>query len=262
MDDCAFRGYSYAWCNTRESWGYCTPASFLAFLSRLHSNGPGVQRLPQVLANITFDNLDRDRLLVEDKDANIIDSPSSLTSTTTATPVPSTPPGSSSTLFTRDPAPVERPFDVAQFVEDYDEEVPEDNNSNGGESDNLNAEINAASDLNAELYPRYYRRAMGFTVYGESCYDTCEVRDDYDYTWCHKFKESGTGTWSDADYCTLSSNTTPYGDKCVDKCAKRGQQYYWCHKETTLWGYCTPQHLVEQLRQNQVSRELLLLSFG
>ena len=112
------------------------------------------------------------------------------------------------------------------------------------------------------VYPRYYRRAMGFTVYGESCYDTCEVRDGYEYLWCHKFKESNTGTWSDADYCTLSSDATPYGDKCVDKCAKRGQNYYWCHKESTLWGYCTPQHLIEQLRQNQVSRELLLLSFG
>lgn len=89
IDDCAFRGYSYAWCNTRESWGYCTPASFLAFLSRLHSNGPGIQQ-PQVLANITFDNLDRDRLLVEDKDANIIDSPSVASTTTSTTPLPST----------------------------------------------------------------------------------------------------------------------------------------------------------------------------
>ena len=65
------------------------------------------------------------------------------TSTTTSTPVPST----GSTLFTRDPAPVERPFDVAQFVADYDQEVPEDNS--GNDSD-LNAEINAASDLNAD----------------------------------------------------------------------------------------------------------------
>ena len=142
IDDCAFRGYSYAWCNTRESWGYCTPASFLAFLSRLHSNGPGIQQ-PQVLANITFDNLDRDRLLVEDKDANIIDSPSVASTTTSTTPLPS----ADSTLFTRDPAPVQRPFDVAQFVADYDQEVPEDNT--GNDSD-LNAEINAASDLNAE----------------------------------------------------------------------------------------------------------------
>ena len=251
MDDCAFRGYSYAWCNTNESWGYCTPASFLEFLSRLHSNGPGIQQ-PQVQVNITFDNLDRDRLLVEDKDANIIDSPVASTTSTSAPP-----PTTATPLFTRDPAPVQRPFDVSQFVEDYDQEVPAENGDDG-----LNAEINAASNLNSDLYPRYYRRAMGFTVYGESCYDTCEVRDDYEYTWCHKFKESSTGTWSDADYCTLESDTTPYGDKCVDQCAKRGQQYYWCHKETTLWGYCTPEHLIEQLRQNQVSRELLLLSFG
>ena len=112
-----------------------------------------------------------------------------------------------------------------------------------------------------KLYLRYYRQAMGFTVYGESCYyDTCELRDGYDYTWCHKFNES---TCSDANYCTLSSNSTPYGDKCVDKCAKRGQKYYYCHKDShsNLRGYCTPQHLIEQLRQNQVMREHWLLSF-
>ena len=36
-----------------------------------------------MLTNVSFDNLDRDRLLVEDKDANIIDSP--VTTTTIAT---------------------------------------------------------------------------------------------------------------------------------------------------------------------------------
>ena len=34
---------------------------------------------------------------------------------------------------------------------------------------------------------------MGFTVYGESCYDACELRDGYKYTWCHKFKSSQIG---------------------------------------------------------------------
>ena len=35
-----------------------------------------------MLTNVSFDNLDRDRLLVEDKDANIIDSPISVSTTT------------------------------------------------------------------------------------------------------------------------------------------------------------------------------------
>ena len=39
----------------------------------------------------------------------------------------------------------------------------------------------------------------------------------YDYTWCHKFKESDIGTWSDADYCTNDSRTTPFGEKCIDR---------------------------------------------
>ena len=42
-----------------------------------------------------------------------------------------------------------------------------------------------------------------FTVYGESCYDPCEKRDGYNYYWCHKFKDSNIGTWSDADFCRL-----------------------------------------------------------
>ena len=246
MDDCAFRGYSYAWCNTAESWGYCTPASFLEFLSRLHSNGP-VQ--PSVLlTNVSFDNLDRDRLLVEDKDANVIDSfPSIISSTISSTTT------TESTILEQDPEPI-RSFDVDQFIEEYDDEVP----PSGG----INDEINAATNLNSDLYPRYYRRALGFTVFGESCYDSCELRDGYKYTWCHKFKESSLGTWSDADYCTTDNRRTPFGEECIDRCSKRGQNYYWCHKENTLWGYCTPQHLIEQLEQNQVSRELLLLSFG
>ena len=67
------------------------------------------------------------------------------------------------------------------------------------------------------------------------------------------------GTWSDADYCSNESDRTPHGEECIDRCSKRGQDYYWCHKASTLWGFCTPEHLIEQLRQNQVSRELLEL---
>ena len=45
------------------------------------SNGKEIQP-PVMLTNVSFDNLDRDRLLVEDKDANVIDSP--VTTTTIA----------------------------------------------------------------------------------------------------------------------------------------------------------------------------------
>ena len=45
------------------------------------SNGKEIQP-PIMLTNVSFDNLDRDRLLVEDKDANVIDSP--VTTTTIA----------------------------------------------------------------------------------------------------------------------------------------------------------------------------------
>ena len=81
LDECAFRGYSYAWCNTEEAWGYCTPSSFLGFLSRLHTNGPG--QLPTRLTNASFDNQEINRLLVDDKPANVFDLPSSSSTTTT-----------------------------------------------------------------------------------------------------------------------------------------------------------------------------------
>ena len=77
---------------------------------------------------------------------------------------------SETALVTREPEAI-RIFDPSQFVEDYDERQPE------SEEGGLNDEIIAAADANADLYPRYYRRAMGFTVFGESCYDMCEQRD-------------------------------------------------------------------------------------
>ena len=36
------------------------------------------------------------------------------------------------------------------------------------------------------------------------------------------------------------------GDNCIDACERRGQQYSWCHKETTLWGFCTPDFLIKR----------------
>ena len=76
---------------------------------------------------------------------------------------------------------------ILEFIQDYEDY--DDSNVDGG----INDEINAATNLNSELFPKYYRRAMGFTVYGESCYDACELRDGYKYTWCHKFKSSQIG---------------------------------------------------------------------
>ena len=116
LDECAFRGYSYAWCNTLESWGYCTPSSFLGkahsyslfhfpepliwiriagnlagkfnfffvsdFLSRLHTNGPGWE--PNRLPNVTFDNQEINKLLVDEEPANIFDLPAPSSSTSTS----------------------------------------------------------------------------------------------------------------------------------------------------------------------------------
>ena len=50
-------------------------------------------------------------------------------------------------------------------------------------------------------------------------------------------------------YCTTESNVTPYGEQCSDECAQRGYPYYWCHKSVTLWGYCTPQNLIDRTKK-------------
>ncbi len=86
--------------------------------------------------------------------------------------------------------------------------------------------------------------ALAFTAFGEACSDRCEDRGDLGYTWCHKSQESGVGTWRDADYCSTSPRVTSHGEQCVDACETRGYDYYWCHKDSTLWGYCTPEHLI------------------
>ncbi len=44
-----------------------------------------------------------------------------------------------------------------------------------------------------------------YTVYGEACYDTCDLRDGQEYTWCHKVKETRQGTFPNRDHCTQSA---------------------------------------------------------
>ncbi len=86
--------------------------------------------------------------------------------------------------------------------------------------------------------------AKAYTAFGEPCRDACARHDDEDYTWCHKIEESNVGTWADSDYCSVAPDVTSHGEECVDACEQRGYDYYWCHKDSTLWGYCTPEHLI------------------
>ncbi|TRY71491.1 hypothetical protein TCAL_00244 [Tigriopus californicus] len=91
--------------------------------------------------------------------------------------------------------------------------------------------------------------ALAFTVFGEPCLDPCSNYENTSYTWCHKIEGSDTGTWFDRNYCTNRANVTQFGVNCLDECSKRDQAYYWCHKELALWGFCTPQFLLDQIRQ-------------
>ena len=114
----------------------------------------------------------------------------------------------------------------------------------------INTDILEASELNSEAYPKHYNRAKGFTVFGESCRDECTFRDGYPYTWCHKVEPSSVGTWSESGYCTNSHKVTHMGEDCIDECSKRGQAYYWCHKLTALWGFCTPKILLSHFEKD------------
>lgn len=95
-----------------------------------------------------------------------------------------------------------------------------------------------------ELQPE----ALAFTVYGEPCLDQCSNYENTTYTWCHKIEGNDTGTWFDRGYCTNRANVTQFGENCLDECSKRDQAYYWCHKELALWGFCTPQFLLDKIR--------------
>ena len=52
------------------------------FLSRLHTNGPGWE--PNRLPNVTFDNQEINKLLVDEEPANIFDLPAPSSSTSTS----------------------------------------------------------------------------------------------------------------------------------------------------------------------------------
>ena len=55
---------------------------FKDFLSRLHTNGPGWE--PNRLPNVTFDNQEINKLLVDEEPANIFDLPAPSSSTSTS----------------------------------------------------------------------------------------------------------------------------------------------------------------------------------
>ena len=50
---------------------------------------------------------------------------------------------------------------------------------------------------------------------------------------------SGRGSNDWWDYCSLSGFTTHHSP-CTDECAQHGKDYYWCHKSTGSWDYCSP----------------------
>ncbi len=116
-------------------------------------------------------------------------------------------------------------------------------NGNGNENGNADGNDNGDEEPTSSP-PVTLPLALAYTAFGEPCSDACSNHDGLAYTWCHKVQESNVGTWRDADYCTADPGVTSHGEMCVDECESRGYGYFWCHKDTTLWGYCTPEHLI------------------
>ena len=61
-------------------------------------------------------------------------------------------------------------------------------------------------------------------------------------------------------FFSANSTITSSGDQCIDKCRRRGQQYYWCHKETTLWGFCTPDFLIQRTGKKKLENNTIILT--
>ena len=128
-----------------------------------------------------------------------------------------------------------------EFVNVY--EVGDDDSEEDNEEDNEGEKDSDDNDTN-EPVP-----AAAYTIHGEACSNECDFHDGKEYTWCTKIEASSIGTWSATDYCTKDHRVTQYGEDCIDECEQRGYSYYWCHKDLTLWGHCTPKHLLDKVKE-------------
>ena len=208
-DDCRKRGYDYFWCHTSNGWGYCTPKHLL---QSLKTGSGATDKTPEY--DYPGSGIDNNVY------SGIDDSPENTNSRGDINGIN---------------------YDDYNYISSE----PDDQDTRGREgSVTGNSEVDFLSKLPANVTVRDIR---AFTVYGEPCSNACANRDGFRYTWCEKITRSSTGTWDDSDYCTNEANVTQNGEECLDGCERRGYDYYWCHKDTTLWGYCTPQYLLDKI---------------
>jgi len=89
-------------------------------------------------------------------------------------------------------------------------------------------------------------RCLQLTIYGKACaLEGCvqsEKRSNYYFCKTNENALSGKGANIWWDYCSLQG-LTKHGTACTDECAQRGEDYYWCHTQSsssTTWDYCSP----------------------
>merc|ERR1712025_1278228 len=79
-------------------------------------------------------------------------------------------------------------------------------------------------------------QAVHYSINGQECGQAGE-----EYWWCYK-PQRWQGKYSDPDwdYCSPSHQTTRYNKPCLDECATRGSDNFWCNIAGDTWDYCSP----------------------
>jgi len=88
-------------------------------------------------------------------------------------------------------------------------------------------------------------RCVQFTKMGDPCVSKCQGWKDEKYKWCmtNSIKLSSSKWW---DHCSEEGFTINQ-EKCVDECAKREEDYFWCHTEKG-WDHCSPPGQVQPMQ--------------
>jgi YHS domain-containing protein len=88
-------------------------------------------------------------------------------------------------------------------------------------------------------------RCVQYTRDGDPCVTSCQDEKDETYKWC-RTNAVEAGEWWQT--CSLEGFTINK-EKCLDDCAMREHDYYWCHtNKDDKWDYCSPSSKVKPVQ--------------
>jgi len=90
-------------------------------------------------------------------------------------------------------------------------------------------------------------RCVQYTKHGETCVDECGYSSYKGYHWCltNRYQLEEEDWWGS---CSAKPGHTTGKNKCSDECARRGENYFWCHTSGNNWEYCSPPGLVKPVQ--------------